>query len=467
MILRADSRTVLARTQYSLITPLVTSLVLFAALLASICGTNDTITFGILIGVPAAWVAWHLLKWLLVWSNRIDLFSPVACFPAAYILWFGLGSVTFLLDVNPPPYLYFVLGLSTYLLGAFMSSRGIVTPHKKFESSRNAPWNAFRFRLSMLCLCTLMASSYLLLILQLGVPAIHSDVDYRRQDLGEHGYLLFLFLSSTWTLMFFGAADLWRGVQRTLSPTLTFGILATGCLMVASFGNRGFFLTPIVTLIILRHYWKGRIALGQLTAVLAIVLVVAVGYEYVRGSALKADFGDTALNDALYFDAAFMIHANLSSFRDIVQTIPSAVPYQHGALTFGPLVQAFPGHHESSDMFFKRILGNDFLGGGQPGSLLAPFYGDFGVLGILAGMLLFGALSVKVYHWMEEHPTLFRVLIYAWLAQAALLSVYGALVTYFITLWLPFLWWILLRLMKPLEKNGELNPVTVGVASHA
>jgi hypothetical protein len=76
-------------------------------------------------------------------------------------------------------------------------------------------------------------------------------------------------------------------------------------------------------------------------------------------------------------------------------------------------------------------------------------------------MLLLGAFSGKAYEWMRKNPTLFRILLYSWLAQTALFSLYGALVTYIITLWLPFMWWVLDRWMSTQEAEEARNQQAV------
>lgn len=39
-----------------------------------------------------------------------------------------------------------------------------------------------------------------------------------------------------------------------------------------------------------------------------------------------------------------------------------------------------PGHHDTSDFYFKNLLGNDFVGQGQPATVLGLFCADFGPL---------------------------------------------------------------------------------------
>jgi len=430
-----------------------TVLLLLALLEAILLSTHATeVILATLLGIPAGWLVVRFAVRMRM--AKIDVFSPIVAFPAAYVLWFGLGSLTFLLDANPPRYLYFVLGLLAYLSGALVIVLRRTVVRGVWGAPERVPWNASHFRFVVLMFFLLMAGSYLLLIAQIGIPAIHADVIFQREALGLHHYLLNVLESSALTLMFFAAADLWSKV-RVLAPFVSGGILGLASLMLGSLGNRGFLVTPLLTLLVLRHYWKKAIPAKRLVVIFAVMFLASVAYDYARVKAVTNKVGDGAWSDVLFSSGAFTLYTSLSNFRDVAQAIPTEVPYQHGYLTFGALLQILPGHHESSDEFFKRILASDFVGGGQPGSLLAPFYGDFGLMGILVGMFLFGACGEKLYGWMRENPTLYRVLLYSWFAQTALFSLYGALFTYIISLWLPLMWWVLHRWMSAAPEAVE------------
>lgn len=386
---------------------------------------------------------------------EVDVFSPLFGFPAAYIFWFGLGSLTFLLDSNPPPYLYIVAGFLSYIAGASIAARRSPVGQETRKVPRQIPWNVSHFRFVILILFLLMAGSYLLLIAQIGIPAIHEDVAIRREALGLHHYLVDVLLSAALTVTAFAASDLWSET-RILSPLVSIGMIILAFLMQGSFGNRGFVATPLLMLVVLWHYWKKPIQAKRLALIFGIMFVASIVYDYTRASAISTAVNGSTAYEVVTSSGAFTLHQNLSNLRDIVQAIPSEVPYQHGSLTFGALFQVLPGHHESSDEFFKRILGNDFQGGGQPGTLLAPFYGDFGLAGILTGMFFFGAFSIKMHRWMKKNPTLLRVLLYSWFAQTALFALYGDLFTYIITLWVPFMWWMVSRWMSATLKPSEV-----------
>jgi oligosaccharide repeat unit polymerase len=153
----------------------------------------------------------------------------------------------------------------------------------------------------------------------------------------------------------------------------------------------------------------------------------------------KSSVNEFALFPLIY--AYLYVRQPVETFQQVTEVIPRTIPYQRGLLTFGALRTLLPGHHEMSDMYFKQILGSDFVGGGQPATVLGPFYGDFGLTGILLGMFVVGMIVAQTYKWMGRNPTLFRVLIYAWVMQTLLFSLFGAIFPYITTIWIPLFWW--------------------------
>lgn len=159
----------------------------------------------------------------------------------------------------------------------------------------------------------------------------------------------------------------------------------------------------------------------------------------------ESSLGNLQFNGQGLFYLYFYVRNTVTTLRDVMATIPHTVPYQGGYLSFGALASILPGHHVSSDMFFRQILGLNFLGFGQPATLLGPMYGDFGLIGIISEMFAFGMIYARVYSWMSQRRSVLAVLIYAWISQTALFSLFGALLTYAITIVIP-LGWILLNL---------------------
>src|SRR5258706_10134807 len=95
--------------------------------------------------------------------------------------------------------------------------------------------------------------------------------------------------------------------------------------------------------------------------------------------------------------AYLYVRQPVETLEEVIRVIPRTNPYQHGMLSCDALRTLLPGHHEMSDMFFKQILGSDFVGGGQPATLLGPLYGGFGLAGIVLGMFAVGVVVARTH----------------------------------------------------------------------
>jgi oligosaccharide repeat unit polymerase len=418
-------------------------------------GSDTSPVFLILLAPPALYVCWSFMRWCLRYLTSKDLFSPALAFPLAYTAWFSIGSFDFLNDGKEPTYWYFVLGAVSYFAGirlfGLLRRSSIIQP----SSFRNE-WEHRRYWFVVLLFSLLTAGSYLYMVRSVGVTVFDPEVAERRFELGQYGAMKAALLSSGWTLFILLGVrlhDAWG--RKHFRWTMIFCLILLS-LVLLSFGNRGFLLIPLLTLVIALHYVYKRYSVGRLAFVFVLFFAAVGVFGYARD--VIARFGYTTQQDTLlgaiypFIYPYEYVRNSVAGFSDLTRIIPATVPYQKGWLTFGALAQALPGHHESSDLFFEQLFGGNYSGG-FPTTLLGPFYGDFGLAGIITGMFLFGCLMRFLYLWMKSRPTLFRVAIYAWVMQTAILGLFGSLFTYIITLFVPLMWVALDFVMKAPGRN--------------
>src|SRR5208283_1492690 len=98
---------------------------------------------------------------------------------------------------------------------------------------------------------------------------------------------------------------------------------------------------------------------------------------------------------------------------------------------------------------------SQFVGAGQPASILGPLYGDFGAPGILAGMFLFGLITAKAYRGMIRRQTVLSVILYAWVLETAFVGLSASVFPYITTLSMPAIWiafdWLVRKPVTPGE----------------
>jgi oligosaccharide repeat unit polymerase len=398
-------------------------------------------------GILGCFIGVLLLKRVVGWFGRKELFSPLIAFPIAYTVWFALGSLTLFDDKNAKVLQYSGIGLACYLAGVLLAGwRSALRPPRPVACNE---WEDSRFWRIVGLLVGATLISYVYIVSRVGIIALDPQAAERRMDIGKYGPLEAVLFTASWTILVFVAAHLWTRSQRPAIRTLAWLGLGVAAVILLSLGSRGYLFVPVLTAVVARHYLRKRFHVVKL-AFLGLAIFMALSfYGYSRDATLsQGSFslrGGSATQLAVFpaIYAYLYVRQPVETLQEVIRVIPLTIPYQNGFLTFGALRTLLPGHHEMSDMFFKQILGSDFVGGGQPATLLGPLYADFGPLGIVLGMFVVGVVVAVTHSWMLANPTVLRVLIYSWLMQTVLFSLFGALIPYITTLWIPLFWWVL------------------------
>ena len=450
--------------------PLTTVCLLTACLaillVAAACGGGEfRLVIELLVAGFALWLIWPALVRANEWTKRWDFFAPGVAFVLAYLAWFGLGSAN-IFDVpdsiegdlfSPIPITqwgFYGLGLAGYGLGLWFGKAKIrVDPHRlEFRND----WPPRRFWGLIVILTLIMFGSGAAQISQFGVPGFSPLAGEER--LGIRGIPHFVFIHCAFTLVVFIPAYLWsrRTTHRArIGAALLVLFMAVALALLQ--GGRGQLVVTLLMAFIIFHYLKKSSTLFLLFGLGGAAIVVLSLIGYLRDYFLMSSYGASMVSLGVLglpewmFPMTYVllyVRYSVATFRDITSIIPSNVPYQHGALNFIPFKTFLPGHHEPADMFFKDILGSQFIGAGQPATLLGPLYADFGALGILAGMFLFGLIAAKAYRTMVRKQTVLSAILYAWVLQTGLLGLFGGLFTYIITLTMPLLWILFDRLAR-------------------
>jgi len=438
-----------------------------------------------LFGVPAAWLLIRTGSQVMQKIDRGDVFSPLVLFPAAYLVWFTVGSISFLrlpssisfglFEAIPGRmWIYYAVGLISYLAGAWIVLQLGPEPRQEGRTWHFFyTWEENRFRLVIGGLAALMLASYIAIISHLGIPLLQGDAYLVRLEIGKYRWAQLFLIASAYTILPFLAAYFWTNPSRGKPRRAFWFLLVLTALLLISLGGRGFIFQPLLTAVVARHYLKNKYrVLGAGTA-LVVMFAAMSFYGFARdlgGSDTESPFVQAGFPSYLFpFAYSYLyVRYSVATLRDVVSVIPSQVPYQHGWLTFQPLQVLLPGHHDTSDTYFKSILGNQFEGAGQPATLLGPFYGDFGLVGIIVGMLAFGALSMAVYRWSLRRQTVTSALVYAWLVRTAILSLFLSIFEFPTDLWIPLMWLFMDRFLRGARnaQNVLQHPaITLGINS--
>ena len=423
-----------------------------------------------LLGLLAASPVWiAAAKRMRTWFSRQDIFSPLIAYPLVYFIWFTIGSIDFFEVPSPmafgafapiPPrvWLYAGIGLVAYLSGVVLCLRTGNAWRPNAVSDFQITWEPEAFRVVMLFLVLIATGTYLYITAQNGIVALSpnsGELVYQVAD-KNHWVTTPYFVAAYTAFILLVAqlsADPARGGAK-VRRSLVAGLLIL-FLSFAGMAARSTFVPPILTSVILYHYLRRMIKLRTLVVVVLAMFMFLSTYGYVRTLTVDQGMPDTLSSIGMPTPVQPLAYSYLyfrytvATLRDVMEVIPDQVPYQHGLITSMPLQTLLPGHHRMSDYFFKDLLGNEFLGAGQPATVLGPFYADFGVVGIAIGMFAWGLLLARLYRWMLKDRTAHSAMIYAWAMQAGLFGMFAGIVVFLGTLLIPLSWLVWNGLMKP------------------
>ncbi len=400
-------------------------------------------------------------------AGRLDVFSPLVAFPLAYIAWFTIGSIDFIQlpsviafrAFDPIPGrvpVYAGIGLGGYLLGAMACLGPSNVREEEHTAAYRWTWEPVSFRLALLVLIFVMVGTYAYIGSHIGLPILSPNAGEVRLELGNYHWAGTPFFASAYTVILLFLGKMWTdpSVPGSKTQWLMIGGLTAIFLVFLSMAGRAIIVPPLLTGVILYHYVKKTVRLKSLVVGIAVLFALLSVFGYLRdltlGNSTMTSMEDAGLPRSVqpFVYCYLYVRYSVATLRDVSAIIPAQTPYQYGAISLLPFQSVLPGHHEMADMFFKNLLGNEFIGAGQPATVLGALYADFGPIGIFLGMFLSGLILAKLYRWMLRERSIFSAMIFAWAMQAALFGIFGGIFAYLDTLMIPLCWVVLNSVVK-------------------
>lgn len=428
-------------------------------------GLGTARTFA-LAGVAVLSLFWI---WERCESGEADLFSPTHAFPVAYVLWFALAGIDFIEPVaetrlwDPIPFrtlLLAALGLVVYLLTlSLLRAPSRSLSDKGYRESLRASvrrWERERVTLGGAAFLVIIFGAYADIVRAIGIPILSSTPALARLAIRGHGIVFAVFYCAILAYVPLSLAWIWGGAKVSLNERRTVWLsLVSIVLFVWSLGNRGLVIEPALLALLTMHYFRHPIGL-RLTAsvsVLGAIFLSTMGLwrdvkQYGPGHIAELIGWGFPLWSLPFTYIYSYVRDPVVTFTQSMQVIPHFVPYQHGGIFLSPIITVLPGHQESSDFFFKRILHNDFIGMGRPATLLGSLYADAGVVGVIAGLFIFGLIAQLTYRRLMVQPTSTVALMHVWISHVALLSLFSSLFPYPTTVFVPLLIWSAIAFVK-------------------
>ena len=384
-------------------------------------------------GVATACVLGAGLMWLAWRRGLSEIGGVLLIFPVVFAFAFGIGGVghprEYLgIRVSDGMYILAIAGLLSWVLGVALASRRL--PGTRVT---NIPVPSKPLVFS-LCVVGAVACAITAVNLATGsVPLLAGDVNEARFS-GRLGALSSLAAPATAGLQVCAIASMLFIVSpcRLTSRVLS-GVAAAGALGVLSLtGSRAFVLLPVAAVVLcLIERWRPPASALVALGVGGLLLLGVVGQYRIERSA-----------DVKYREAALIQHGFGTSpvgvawhslqtgpriAELVTRRVPRETPYQRGFFFIRDGAAMLPFESEPSDRWVTREIFRKPIEsqGGTPPTIIGGFYIDFGVPGVLIGMVLCGwvlATCRKLFLRAQSLPT---YVAYGYVAAFFCLSIYS------------------------------------------
>jgi len=177
-------------------------------------------------------------------------------------------------------------------------------------------------------------------------------------------------------------------------------------------GSKGALLSPIVSVMILHHYFKRKIRIRNFIYLGGMVIVIIPIFNIYRSIASGINFTEFVQVGSLQLNSEFMIRHTMARFYGIdsltliIRDTPGSMEYQLGG-TLWPLLVAWIPRQFWEDkpiisfgkIFAEKYMGDFFFGTGTSASptLLGELYLNWHIPGVLFGALISGIVIRSVY----------------------------------------------------------------------
>lgn len=422
---------------------------LLGLLFSCLIYSYEKIYIAILISIGCIVFLMIANKLVDIFFKERDIFSPLIAFPLLYLLYFGFGSIDIFPNTGNIPlkqWAYYLIGIISYFAGILLVS----TARKRIGRQKKVAlykWNQRRFWVAIYMLIIGGTFFEIIRYRRTGIPIFSADVAVLRIQANVSGYFTLLANGSfqlAWLLIFANLCDRSK-LKKSKGRIFWMFIIMIYCfLMLFSSGNRGTWMLPLGALIVIYNYLKKHITMQKavIAAAIGLVLMCFMGYHRLSnqygawwGEGIEQYYNLPSYG-RYWWPAYAYIRFGPRTFNDIIELFPKEINYQLGYHFFSPMTTILPGEQEGPGLFIKRVLQLDFVGFGVAASLLTSFYIDFGVAGIIVGMLCCGLVAMLLFTWMKSQITPFRVVIYGLFTAQLIFALYGNIFPHFGFIWL-------------------------------
>jgi len=398
-----------------------------------------------------------------------DMFSPYYFFPVIYFAYYYLGNFIYSLinfqseTICRKIFIYALYGLIFYYFGLFMYK--YIFKNKEFYSKKKYTYrlnirklkmilNFFIF-LNLVSFFVIFYFNKIFFFIPGHTELTRFAIYYSTSPKLQFFLITFAYNFGILIVVLISILKKYLGKPLFKFDRWILILFITTILLPLMSGTRVRAINNVITLILIYHYLFQRIKPKKIITTFLIFLLLISFYGNLR----RTNFTDFSLNGILYV-CSHELTLGVSNFNLILNNFPSAYGFMYGRGMFSRLIGIItPGHQEGLGTLLKDAGGIDYLGGGTTSTLLGNLYLDFGNLGIILGMFLFGFIFNIFYLNMKKD--LKYIPFYCFTTSIMLTNLRGGLVTVVYYIEVTLILYLVLKIClvkQNIKEENMLNP---------
>lgn len=337
-------------------------------------------------------------------NKGIDLFSPYTSLPVVFIFILGAGSLRYILEDRVNVDLYYLI----ISIALFSYYKGVWTALQMGHATKEFKYKRIKFIILFVFIGLASVSALAILVAKVGIPFLYADKIQGRVEARQivSSWVIYVIRDAQFLLYFYAAYISIFIDKAKFKHKLTILLIAIAVVLInLAPGWRGPVFIILLNCVIIYHYYRRRFSAFKLISIslLAAFIMLAWGFFRLYTSPDGSESLDFLSNYADDVQSLFIIWSafQFSVYPLGALTILDIFPDSRDFLTGGVLLMTFatalPGKQETLGEVLQEWAPFSFIGDGLNPTIIGEAFADFGIVGVLVYMYLYGFLLGRLY----------------------------------------------------------------------
>ncbi|MFR0600749.1 O-antigen polymerase [Lactobacillus equicursoris] len=353
------------------------------------------------------------------YGEQQDYLNPAVYFPILYFLiyWLGDFSFGFYPDVPNELWIYYLIGIVGYYLGALAIDKIKIKVPSSIEKDYLSPDT----RKIFLFIYILIIASKMVIYLKSGIPLLASNIDAARQSIGED-YSSLKVISAPYTILpvFFFYDAIVRNRDGLKIPKSDICVIICSFFFAILDVSRLLIIQMVIPMLFIYLIKVKRLKVKTIILSAILMILFIGGNKLVRNILDNPEYlasiqstRDTNMLGNVFLSAFTSFRVGIDDFRQLINVVPASSNYTYGLMFMNSILSPLPGKQVVIGYYVAQLLGMNFDGIGAATTILGMFYLDGGPVLIFLGMFIFAFLTIFVYRKYIEYSNVSLYSLYA------------------------------------------------------